>query len=241
MNLLTGELSSIAGLPSNDAARQVSSSVGDLTQSLSGILNQMVTAAIEKSTASEFQAARQEIFPNYFRAVASMTNLIGAVVPKELLSRLTADSFCEIEADFEQRGAEAFGPAVRDEALFSVWTLRKANDLLHRVVSADGLAPTEVSEHEKRLGLSFVDAALWARFHVDCLRLAMRSNIPLSPAVLEEISGGLRMAVTAFAWMKQWFDLRFPIDEPVLEPVEWDAEDEALLADSMRDMAVDSQ
>jgi hypothetical protein len=46
----------------------------------------------------------------------------------------------------------------------------------------------------------------------------------------------LRAAVDAYAWIRQAVDLRAPVTEPQLSPVEWTPDDELLLNDSMRDL-----
>ena len=65
-----------------------------------------------------------------------------------------------------------------------------------------------------------------------CLIKSMDSGRSLYPGVLAEMIQGLRAAVNAYAWEKRGLALRVRPDEPTIAPIEWDAEDEALLAES---------
>jgi hypothetical protein len=40
-----------------------------------------------------------------------------------------------MEADFRDKGLDSFGSAVRDQALFTVWTLRKISELVTQIVA----------------------------------------------------------------------------------------------------------
>ena len=86
------------------------------------------------------------------------------------------------------------------------------------------------------MAMTFASNAVWTRFHVDCLVKSIRTHSPVYPEVVEPIRDGLRAAVNAYAWIRQSLDSCASLAEPQIALVPWDAEDEYLLADSMRDL-----
>jgi hypothetical protein len=232
---MVSELFAFIGLPSERAAKQgLAQRADELVATIATILDQLVLDVIEKRTASEFKAAREAAFPNYVRAMRGVSDLVRAVVPTSVLDRLTSESFCELEADFRDHGLSSFGAAIRDQAIFTIWTLRKISDLLERV-SAKRLAD-HLIQADAEFASQFAFFSLWTRFHLDCLTVSMKLQKPLYPDVLELITDGLRAAVNAYAWIRQGVDLRIPVPEPTVAPIEWDDEDQELLDSSMQDM-----
>jgi hypothetical protein len=64
----------------------------------------------------------------------------------------------------------------------------------------------------------------------------MDSGRSLYPGVLAQMIDGLRAAVNAYAWARRGLALRVHESDPDIAPIEWDAEDEDLLADSTMSM-----
>ena len=64
----------------------------------------------------------------------------------------------------------------------------------------------------------------------------MTAGPTIYPDAMDPIADGLRSAVDAYAWIRQGVDLRMPAQEPIIEPIEYDEEDEELLRCSMEDM-----
>ena len=132
----------------------------------------------------------------------------------------------------------AFGSAIRDQALFTVWTLRKINDLV-RQLSGQELKEDDKSKDKDFAG-SFIYHGLRMRFHLDCLLTSMKHQRPIYPEILVAISDGLRSGVNAYAWIRQCVDLRTNAEEPVLPFIELDEEDREFIDASARDMANES-
>src|SRR5947199_339130 len=123
-----GEMLAFPGT-SERPERQLSGSAVELMRNISSVLEDLVLCAIENRTAVDFKASRDNAFPKYVEAVSALVSLIRIVVPPHVIERLNREFFCELEADLRDRGLTAFGPALRDQAVFTVWTLRKISDL----------------------------------------------------------------------------------------------------------------
>jgi hypothetical protein len=239
--LTVGEVLALLGLPSKQAAKQqLSPSVDDVVKSIGELLSGLIVRVIEKRTAGDFQTAAHEAFPIYARVMIALSGVITSVVPPNVIERITAESFSELEADLRDHALLAFGASVQSQAIFTVWTLRKINDLSHQISSAHNLS-NQLKERDGDFAKNFAYHVLRARFNLDCLSASMHSHQkhPIYPDVLEVLMDGLRSAVNAYAWIRQGLDLRFPVEEPNLPAVEWDDEDRALLNASTQDMLSD--
>jgi hypothetical protein len=230
------ELLELVGLPSEieHAPKRLSGVANELIRSVVSIIDDMVLRTMKERTKEDFSKTRSEVFPQYFAAMAALGSLIKITVPNDDVIRLMAQSLSELEADFRDRGAAAFGSELRDRGIFTVWILRKISDLAQEVA----LAPVEgdATKSDNEITKKFAVHAVWARFHIDCLVKSMHSGNPIFPDVVDSIIDGLRAAVNAYAWVRQGVDLRLGEPEPELPPVKWNEEDEALLSDSMRDL-----
>ena len=226
------------GFPSKRSAKQLSGSAEELVGNIATVIDQLIVSAIEKRTVVEFTAVWSEVFPNYARIMYALGVLSRALIPPLVFERVIAESLCEMEADFRDHALVAFGSAIRDQALFTVWTLRKINDLAHQLSNAE-IAEDDKSKDTEFAG-SFIYHGLRMRFHLDCLLTSMKHQRPIYPEVLVAISDGLRSGVDAYAWIRQCVDLRTKPEEPVLPFVELDEEDRQFIDASARDMASES-
>jgi hypothetical protein len=229
-----GEMLALPGLRSAHRGQRLSGQAEEVIRTVAGIVDELVSATIEKRTAIEFWETQQEVFPKYFKAVRSLSDLARIVIPRHLLGVLMAESFSEREAEFRDHGLEAFGAAVRDQAMFTIWTLRKISDLCQRIDQAK-LDPT-LQDSDRELFGEFTFHAISARFYLDCLTKSMDVKRPLFPDVLEVVINGLRNAVNAYAWARRAFELRVPRSETENLAVEWDDEDRELLNEATHDM-----
>lgn len=226
----------LLGLPAEKSAKkQLSGSADEVVKTIASVLDQMVMGAIDKRSADEFRAARDEAFPKYMQLVLNLAGIVSAIVPPTVLSRLTGESFSELEADIREHALAAFGADMRDRAMFTVWTLRKIADLLS--VIAHGTIAEEDGKKDKDFFVSFLANALMSRFHIDCLRASMKSGRAIYPDVLPVIDNGLKAVVDAYAWIRQAADLRSPTDVTECIPAEWNDEDDQLLRESMADLS----
>lgn len=209
--------------------KQLTASAGDLMRSIASILEDLILSALEKRTASDFIAARQTTFPKYFDAIIAFSKLATIAIPSHTIERIAFESFSEMEAEIREHGLTFFGAAVRDQALFAVWTLRKISDTCQRINAAPEPA-------DKKSDCEFCSRFAWtvvmARFHLDCLLKSMEVGRPIYPDVLDVMVDGLRSAVDAFTWVRRGLDLRVPRTEPLIESPEWDDEDEALMREA---------
>jgi len=231
-----GELPTFVGLPSKRSSHELSADAEDLFKRIVSILNNFLLRAIDQQTSEEFVAARDEIFVNVAKTHRALGSLASVMVPRQTLNRLAWESFAEMEAELTEQGLKRFGATARDQAIFTVWTLRKMHRLLLRIVDGKKLEG-ELADKDREIAKEFNFFAFWSLFHLECLIASMRFNKPVRPEVLETICGGLRAAVNAYGFLRQGLELRMPAreDEP-LKPYEWDEEDEELLASSMADM-----
>ena len=131
-----------------------------------------------------------------------------------------------------------FGGPAKDQAMFTIWTLRRTSRLISKVASAD--ISKDLKDQDEKLATAFSFYATWTQFHLDCMLGSMRFNKPIQLDVLPEIIDGLRGAVNAYGYARQGLNLRAPEPEPLIEAIEWDEEDQELLDSSMRDMALQS-
>jgi hypothetical protein len=231
------ELLELVSLPSEaeHSIKQLSGSANELVRTVVSIVDSMVLRAMDQRTAESFSTTRAEVFPQYFAAMSALGTLLRVVVPKKDIAWISAQSLSELEADFRDNGAAAFGLELRDRGIFTVWVLRKITDLAEEL--EEHPVSTDRSRENGDKVKQFAVSAIWARFHIDCLVKSMQSHKPIFPEVVEHITDGLRAAVNAYAWLRQEVDERSGISEPELPAVHWDEEDDVLLADSMRDLS----
>jgi len=222
-------------LPAKRAAEQVTGSVNDSFRAIQTILGQILTDVCAKRTSEEFASARREYFPQYLQVMLALSHLVSAVVPKGVVDRLSCESMSEMEADFREEARASFGKDICDQALFTIFTLRKICDLSDRIrVQKEPAENLRAADRE--LANDFVYHIIFSRFHLDCLTMSLRVNRVLYPEVLESISDGLRSLVNAYAYIKQAADLRSPQAEEALIHIDYDDEEQELAALSMKDL-----
>jgi hypothetical protein len=237
----TIETVQLLGIPSEKSAkRDLSGSADEVVKAIAKVVDQMFMTVIQTRTADQFRAAYEQVFTPYMQLVLSLSTIVSNIVPKAVLVRVARDSFSELEAEIREHAVASFGADMRDRAVFTVWTLRRINDLL-QLVGTEGTVPDGHQEKDKEFFSFFMAHALRARFAIDCLIASMKSGKTIHPEVLPPVADMLRSAVDAYAWIKQSADLRRgPLDEGELTPVDWVDEDQQLLNESMYDMAHES-
>lgn len=205
-----------------------------LVRSIASVVDDLIGRSIEKRTTVEFRAVRDEVFPKYFIAVRALSDLAKITVPKHDLEVLAAESFSEMEAVFREKGLTAFGAEMRDQAIFTAWTLRKISNICDTIKNAK-LAP-EHKKTDKDFVRQFAFYLMWTCFHLECLLRSLETQKPIYPEVLDEVIDGLRAAVNAYALARRGLDLRVPQPEPEIPAVEWDEEDRKLLDEATHDV-----
>lgn len=235
----TGEALTLPGSISKTAAQHLPGAAEVLMKTTYGLLEDCIVSAIEKRNAADFSTWRNENFSAYFNAVLGLPSLMKFVVPPHVIERLNREFFNELEADLRDKGIAQFGAAVRDQAMFTAWTLRKITDLISQFPSSHiSLSEDKASELSK-LGTEFAYCGIWSRFHLHCLVSSLRLNKPIYPEPLELILEGLRSAVNTYALTRRILDILVPAGQPKAEQDGWDDEDEELLAEATRDVLVE--
>ena len=220
---------------SKDSARSLSPSISDVFNGCVLEVNRILQNIIQTRTREEYRREFQGSFGKYVGLTLAMSHFASAVVPKDAAERLTRESICEMEADFRDDGLAAFGAAVRNQALFTVWTLRKINELLSQIVSVK-LEPGKKKEDFESCA-KFNVHVFRAQFSLDCLILALKSGQAVYPDILEELTDDLRSMVNAYAWARRGLEARVPTIEPILNISPMDDEDRGLLEVSMSEAA----
>ncbi|HTS47511.1 MAG TPA: hypothetical protein VMH05_06180, partial [Bryobacteraceae bacterium] len=204
------DLLALVGLPSQRR------SVGKIdAQAALTFVDDLLLKAISAQTRSEFVAAREAVFEQYALTITLLARLVKAVLPPVTIERVLNDSFCELEAEFREHGLDRFGAAARDQAIFTVWSLRRTSGLIAKIASAT--VPPELIEKDREIATHFRFYAAWTQFNLDCLLTAIRHDKPVQLEVLPEIIDGLRGAVNAYGYAREGLDLRLPQQDQKLE------------------------
>ncbi|HEY2545755.1 MAG TPA: hypothetical protein VGI46_06810 [Candidatus Acidoferrum sp.] len=220
---------------SRKSARELSEPAGDVFKGVATVLDQLALTLIEKRTAEEFRVSLKETFPKYAALTLALSHFATAIVPSDVVERLTRESICELEADFRDKALAAFGSAARDQAMFTIWTLRKINDLVTKIHSSK--LDKAKAKQDRYYCLNFNLSALQAHFSLDCLSLALRLNRPIYPGVMAQLINELRSMVNAYTWVRLGFELRAPILEQPVEEIISDEEDDVFAEASMLNLA----
>lgn len=231
---LEGVLSFLASR-SRSSARVAPPSATDVFNGCATLIDQVLRSAIETRTAREFDKLFETAFPKYVGLTLAMSHFATSVIPRPALDQLTRDAICEMEADFRDRAAAVFGTEVRDQALFTVWTLRKISDLLSQITSVK--LDDSKKKDDAHFSSHFNLDAFRAQFSLDCLNKALDGGQPVYPEVLEELVDGLRAMVNAYAWARRGLEARVPVEEQSLTPLELDDADRDLMEFSMSQAA----
>jgi hypothetical protein len=234
------DLLALIGLPSKRrSAAELSVAAVEILKGITSHVDGLLLRAIAGQTKGEFIAVRTEVFLDYAAAVTSLARLVRIIVPEPVIERVLGDSFSELDHEFREHGLMRFGGPAKDQAMFTIWTLRRTSRLISKVAGS-GVVPESLKEKDEKLASDFSFYATWTQFHLDCMLAAMRFNKPIQLDVLPAIIDGLRAAVNAYGYARQGLNLRVPEAEPLIEAVQWDDEDQELLDSSMRDMALET-
>lgn len=231
-----GQLLKVVGLPTErERKAAIVGQASDLLREVVLIIDGLVATSIDQRTSADFVRVREEVFPQYVDAITALGRLARIILSKQAIEGISLESFSEMEADFRELGDSSFGSDLAERGLFTVWTLRKIYDLAREIESFPQPQGEEAREDIEK-ARDFVRYALWNRFHVDCLIKSMRSKKAIYPEVVEQLRDGLRAAVNAYAHIRQWADIRNPQHESDPGEIDWSAEDEAWVKDSMADL-----
>src|ERR1700721_2831030 len=83
------ELLKLVGLPSEkERAAKIVDSAGEVVRNVVSVIDDLVSAAIEKRTAEDFVAIRALVYPQYFVAMRALGDIARIVLPMQTIDRL---------------------------------------------------------------------------------------------------------------------------------------------------------
>lgn len=212
---------------SKSHAREMVPSATEVLKGCSEIIDQFLRSVIDARNKAEFGQIFESAFPKYVQLTLAVSQVTNAVVPKPVLERLARESISEMEADFRDKGLAVFGAAVRDQALFTVWTLRKIKEVVTQI-AATRLVDAKKKDDAEYCAQFNVNT-LRAQFSLDCLNMALHCGQAIYPEVQDELVDGLRAMVNAYAWARRGLEIRLPSEDFRFTAPELDDEDRELM------------
>jgi hypothetical protein len=200
---------------SKKAVRSLTPSTAEVLHGCSSAIDQILLRAVQTRTKAEFQNVFDAAFPKYVSLSMAISHFATAVIQKSVREQLIRESIGEMEMDFKDKGLAAFGAEVRDQAIFTVWTLRKVNDLTTQIIATP--LPKDQENEDEEYCTKFNLHALRAQFNLDCLDASLKSKQAIYPEVLEEVVDGLRSMVNAYTWARRGLEIRLPSVEESVE------------------------
>ncbi|MGH9504006.1 MAG: hypothetical protein ACRD20_14235 [Terriglobales bacterium] len=217
---------------SKSSARTLSPNISDILNGCAEQIGTLVCNIVETRNLAEYRQEFDRSFPKYFSLMLAMSHIANAAIPRESIERLSRESICEVEADFRAKeAAEAFGEAVRSQVLFTVWTLRKINDLVDQI-NATKVEPSKTNADREKCFM-FTYYLFRGQFSLDCFNFALAQRKAIYPEVVDQMIDGLRGMVNAYAHAREGLELRVPTEEPRCDVPSLDDEDNALLNASL--------
>jgi hypothetical protein len=182
---------------------------------------------IHCATVEEFIALRDKNFQSYLDLNVAISNVIVASnIDLVEYAYMAQESLKVTEDQFAKHAQAYLSEDTYEELRFCISTLKSATRWLPRLRSVQ--ASDEKKDQE--LAGSFFINNTYVSLHLDCLKLAVQRNLPLSPEILSELMTNIRRAVMVYSHARAGLDLRNFPDSRYSEKldVSWDAEDEAL-------------
>ncbi|MGB8535146.1 MAG: hypothetical protein WCD57_01920 [Acidobacteriaceae bacterium] len=219
----------VLAVPTRQSSQQISSKVDHAIQGVVSLVDDILTTVVDSHKGDEFDRC----FPAYAQLVLAYSAIMRQTISPAVMQRVVWQSLIE-EEELREKGLPAFGEAVTEQAIFTVWSMRKIGDVIEQIVAAPQLQSGNADDMEFCRKASY--HALRARFSLDCLHFAIRHHRALSPDIIERIDDGMRSAVDSYSWIRQGLDLRLPRQESFEVKLDWDEEDQELLDASMSDV-----
>jgi hypothetical protein len=205
----------------------------NLIENVYSVLDGLVTQAVFARSADEFNGIVDKVFPHYLKVAHGLSQIISIAEPAGI-NELGDASFSKMESFFQARGLDAYGTDVQNQAIFTVWTLKKISDLCRQINAAP--APDDCRDEDRDLYCDFVVMSMRTTFFLDCLGKSIALHRSFPRDILPILVEGLRSAVNAYADARCALDRRLPVPEEISEPVQWDDEDEQLLRIAMSEI-----
>lgn len=220
--------------PATAAEKKLVRSDERLVRELVSVLDRQLIAAVDTRSVAEFESVRRNVILRYVRALRALYDTVANLISDEVVGSIADSLISELGADLEKQ-RERFGDKLTDQAVFTLWTIRRIGILGREILSA-GDAPIDKKKEDDQLLYEYNKASLWAQFHLDMLFAAVKFDRPVCEQIRETVCDGMRASVNAYVIMKDALSLRQLQAEENLPPPNllWDKEDEQLLASSMR-------
>jgi hypothetical protein len=227
--------------PSTTSEKKLVQSDERLVRELVNVLDRQLIAAVEARSVREFCSVRDNVFLRYVRSLRALRDTVSNLVSDDVLEFISDSVMPGLTDDLEKQ-RDRFGEKLTDQAIFTLWTVQKIRALGHEIADV-GSVSDDKKVKDNALMYEYHAASVWAQFHLDVLFAAMKFDRAICDEIRETICDGLRASVNAYAIMKDALALRYAaaVEDNVSPNVlPWDAEDEQLLASSMKDMDDDA-
>jgi hypothetical protein len=198
---------------------------GAIVKAVRNETRSVVDLLLACSSVEAFRTERNKVFGKYSLFAKALSKLVLTDADPQTHQQLVQGSLAAQEKKLKEFGADLFGIESTTEAVFSLVTLRRAYKLIPAILAK----PADREDEDQKLSREFGSAALWASLHLDVLMAAISKKKILTSEVLAEILSGLRLALSAYAFAREGYNIRYPAQERSMFPVTtWDAEDQAL-------------
>lgn len=203
-----------------------------IVQAVRNEIRSLVHLLLVCPSAEMFRMERAKVFGKYSLFAKALSKLTLTDADPLVHQQLVQGALAAAEQLLRQNGDGLLGTEATAEALFSLVTMQRAFKLVPQIIAKQ----TDREEEDNRCAKEFGLAILWAYLHLDVLMAALCDGKTISVDVLADILQGLRFSVTAYAYAREGYRLRYPAAEPMMFPaVPWDDEDQALAAESTAD------
>ena len=236
------ELKSFVGLGTQTRSRtadETANQINALFAQITQVAESMFLLALEQRSADQFRKIVGACFNDYVHVMRAKSDLLRVALQNDSArtERLVDESLLMLESEFKDEGLARFGAAVNDQAIFTVWTLRRSAIHIWKLRDADCSLGADQDAKREELNAEFALYSAWAQFHLATLSTAIRLEKSVHPDVVPAVLEGLRAMVNASGFARQIVELCIPPgEEPELMPYEWDDEDDELVKSSMSDV-----
>jgi len=223
--------------PSPESEKSLVRADERLIRELVSVLDRQLIAAVDAQSVAEFASVRRNVMKRYVRALRALHDTVINLVSSEVLETIVADIIVGLAGDLEKQRESRFGEKLTDQAVFTLFTIRKISALARYIGEAGDVAPDK-RQIDIELLREYHSDSLWAQFHLDVLFAAMKFDRPICESIRNEICEGLRASVNAYVVMKDALALRIgqPKENGPALILPWDHEDDELLSSSMKDI-----
>jgi hypothetical protein len=209
----------------------------ELLRGLASILENQLLAILEARSTLEFVNARNDAWPKYIKARRAFVDTLSNLAPESTIETIARECASGMSEDIQKQRGHRFGDTLTEQAVFSLWTIRKVNELAKAVNNAGD--PID-KDADHKLHAEYDLASMWGMLHLDLVAIAMKFKKTIPDDIQAALCEGLRIIVNVYAILKDAMALRASQAEAALvSALPWDEEDERLLALSMKDINAD--